>query len=316
MRILIADDEPISRKVLEKTLVNWGHEVVAACDGTDAWQVLQTDVAPKLAIIDWMMPGMEGAEICRRIRAKGNDPYTYVLMLTSKREQIDVVAGLQSGADDYLCKPFDPQELKVRVNTGSRILQLMDELVTARDQLHTMATHDLLTGILNRAGIIARLEREMDRSRRDGTALSLVLLDIDHFKSINDRYGHRRGDEALRAVAQEMRRSVRTYDSVGRYGGEEFLLVLPGCNEFNAAGHAERFRATLEQIRLAPPHEDVRISASFGVVAIRNEAFAGPEAWIEAADTALYQAKRLGRNRVEIGKLAGQCEHHSAMSTS
>jgi len=166
-------------------------------------------------------------------------------------------------------------------------------------------------GVLNSATISAIV----GRSRRDGTELSLVLLDIDHFKSINDRYGHRRGDEALRAVAQEMRRSVRSYDSVGRYGGEEFLLVLPGCNEFNAAGHAERFRAALEQVRLAPPHEDLRISASFGVVAIRNEAFAGPEAWIEAADTALYQAKRLGRNRVVIGTLREQLLRRAASPT-
>jgi diguanylate cyclase (GGDEF)-like protein len=305
MKILIAEDEPVARRLLEGTLRRWGYEVVSTSCGREAAALLQAFDPPRLAVLDWMMPDLEGVDLCRQIRARGDDAYTYVILLTSKTAKSDVVAGLEAGADDYLAKPFEPQELRVRLDTGRRILELMRQLVDARERIRDLALCDGLTGLRNRGGILDLLEKEFERAKRQGSPIGLIMMDIDHFKSINDTYGHRTGDEALRTVGKTILGGIRPYDCAGRYGGEEFLIVLPGCNELNAAGHAERVRLSVEQAAIQSARGVLGITASFGVTSIDPADDRSIERWIEAADEALYQAKREGRNQVRLAALRG-----------
>jgi two-component system, cell cycle response regulator len=302
MRILIADDSIVSRHLLDATLRKWGYEVVMACDGNEAWRLLQSDDAPNIAILDWVMPGMTGPEVCRRVRAhakgKDKDIYTYILLLTSKSQREDLIEGMESGADDYLTKPFDQHELKVRLRPGTRIIELQQELIRAREELREQATKDFLTRIWNRSSILDILDREMERGRRDRQPLGLVLADLDHFKTINDNYGHFAGDAVLREFVRRMAGSMRPYDSIGRYGGEEFLIVLPGCDEASARKQAERMRAALAGEPMAFNEESRVVTSSFGATASMPGFDVSAETLIRLADDALYRAKRQGRNRV------------------
>src|SRR5580704_1060368 len=221
MKILIADDEAVSRHLLEKTLTRAGYEVIAVENGVLAAEQLCRPDGPRLALLDWVMPELLGPDVCRHVRQRRDQPYVYMVLLTSKESKQDVVAGLESGADDYLIKPFDPDELKARLRTGLRILQLEDKLVEAREGLRFKATHDPLTGLFNRGVIVDLLGRELGRSHREGSSAVVLLADVDHFKSINDTRGHVVGDAVLKEVACRILRSVRSYDYVGRYGGEE-----------------------------------------------------------------------------------------------
>ncbi|HUY90623.1 MAG TPA: diguanylate cyclase [Pirellulales bacterium] len=303
MKVLVADDEAISRRMLESLLGRWGYDVIAAKDGTEALKILMSPDSPKMAVLDWVMPGVDGPQLCREIRRTRAEPYTYVLLCTGKRTQQDIVAGLEAGADDYLTKPFDPAELKVRLRTGQRILYLQDQLISAREALRDEATHDPLTGLWNRAAVLNILSQELGRSQRQGARLSVLLIDLDHFKRINDAYGHQIGDQVLRQVAQAMRESVRRYDSIGRYGGEEFLVVLPDCDESSAVSRAERLRLAVASMTIETPAGRIRATASFGVAAFDKETCPKSFDLIQAADEALYRAKRNGRNRVELGSL-------------
>jgi diguanylate cyclase (GGDEF)-like protein len=300
MKVLIADDEPVSRRFLESSLRRWGYDVVVASDGLEAMRHLEQPDAPNLLVLDWLMPGLDGAEVCREIRRRKTERYTYVLLLTSKQAKGDVVQGLESGADDYVSKPFDPQELKVRLRTGERILDLLAQLVAAREAIRDMALHDSLTGLWNRAGILDILENEVARGSRQGTPVGVVLADLDRFKSVNDVYGHLIGDEALRTAARVFGATVRPYDSVGRFGGEEFLMILPGCDAVNSVSHAERLRAALPQVSVKTSSGELRMTASFGVTVAEHDTSVDAKSLLEAADTALYCAKRNGRNRVEL----------------
>jgi len=298
MRLLIADDSGVSRHLLEVTLTNWGYDVVVACDGQQAWQILQKDDAPSLVILDWMMPGLTGPELCRMVRKKGKEPYTYILLLTAKSLKQDVVEGMDSGADDYLIKPFDQHELKVRLRAGTRIVDLQAQLMATREELRIQATRDYLTTLWNRSSILGILERELARSAREGTACSVVLVDLDHFKLINDQYGHFAGDLALQEAARRMQNSVRPYDAVGRYGGEEFLIVLPGCDEESTKGQAERMRQALHKVPLDLPQDSISFTASFGCSTFSGHGPVHAGALIRTADEALYKAKGSGRNCV------------------
>lgn len=290
MRILIAEDEAVQRCLLEQLLKNWGHEVVTAKDGTEAWSTLQGENPPNTVILDWMMPGMDGIALCQALRARIDRPYSYVLLLTSKDQKDDLVSAMEAGADDYLKKPFDTSELKARLLAGKRILDLQDQLVSA-------STHDALTGILNRGAIIDSLRRELARVQRQGTQLGLILVDIDHFKSVNDSLGHLAGDAVLRATARTIHLAVRDYDSVGRYGGEEFLVVLPGCDTENAKARAEQIRLTVSGTNVTPSLPRL-VTVSMGVCATCEAV--DPDRLLQAADEALYRAKRAGRNRVVV----------------
>jgi two-component system, cell cycle response regulator len=301
MRVLIAEDDPISRRVLESFLVKWGYEVIVALDGQEAWNLLQDENAPTMAILDWMMPGLDGVEVCQRVRTRTSQPYMYLLLLTAKGSKQDIVEALEAGADDYLTKPFDAAELKARLRAGIRVLDLQQQLISARESLRIQATHDPLTGLSNRGEIFAVFERELERARREKTSLGVVMTDIDHFKRINDTYGHFAGDAVLREVASRLLHAVRPYDSVGRYGGEEFLIIVPGCDLDLAVKQAERLR---DSVATEPVALDNRVSIpvtlSLGVAAT-PDLTGDSHDLVQVADAALYRAKKNGRNRTEWG---------------
>jgi two-component system, cell cycle response regulator len=303
VKVLIAEDDVVSRRFLEAMLTRWGYEVVVTRNGDEAWELLQRTDAPPLAILDWMMPGMDGVEVCRKVRQRGQEPYIYLLLLTTKGRKENIIEGLDAGADDYLTKPFDPHELQVRLRTGKRIMTLQAELIEAREALRVQAMHDPLTGIWNRRAILDVLGNELARSRREGLSLAVAIADIDHFKRINDTYGHLVGDTALCEAASRMRAQLRPYDAIGRYGGEEFLIVLPGCTSQDAFKLAERLRIGVSQEPVSIPGGTIEVMCSLGVAASDMIVVLEPTALIQAADSALYRAKAGGRNRVELATI-------------
>ncbi len=300
MKILIADDSIVSRHLLEATLRKWGYDVVVACDGTEALDILQQEHAPSLAILDWMMPGLTGPEVCREIRQRGPEPYIYILLLTSRSQKEDLIEGMEAGADDYITKPFDQHELQVRLRAGTRLVDLQAQLLSAREALREQATKDSLTRLWNRSSIFDILCRELSRAERESKPVSVLMVDLDHFKSVNDNHGHFAGDAVLCETARLMQNSIRSYDSIGRYGGEEFLILLPGCDEDASYRHAERLRKRLEEVRMPLNGTSLCITASFGATTALPGQSWTPEALIKKADDALYLAKRMGRNRAEF----------------
>jgi len=299
-RILVADDDAINRRLLQKFLSMWGYDVVLANDGSEAWNILQQADAPQLAILDWMMPGMDGLEICREARKRSDQSYTYILLLTASLQKTDIVTGLDAGADDYLTKPFDSKELRARLRTGRRIIDLQEQLRAAYDKVQFQASHDALTGMKNRAAILQTLETELARAKRQGTTIGILLVDLDHFKRVNDTCGHLAGDAVLRETAKRMRSSVRPYDSIGRYGGEEFLIVMPGCDIDSAMNRAECLRAAVAGKPIETPEAMIHVTLSIGVTVGGGNKESEAEWLLRAADTALYKAKHGGRNRVEM----------------
>lgn len=298
MKILIADDSIVSRHLLDATLRSWGYDVIVATDGIEAWNELQKDGCPSLAILDWVMPGLTGPEVCHLVRKRAREQYTYILLLTSKSLKEDLIEGMEAGADDYVTKPFDRHELKVRLRSGIRIIDLQSQLLAAREALREQATKDSLTRIWNRSSILEILERELARSEREERPLGLLLADLDKFKSVNDNYGHCAGDAVLREAVRRMQSSIRPYDAIGRYGGEEFLIVLPGCDEACTFGQAERLRRELSQDELRIGETPLRLTASFGATSAIPGIRTPGELLIRTADEALYRAKREGRDRV------------------
>ena len=291
MKILVADDELATQRVLESLLVKHGYEVVITRDGPETMQVLERDDAPSIAILDWLMPGADGVEICRRVREWANERYVYIIMLTAKTAKEDFVVGLDAGMDDYLAKPFHPEELLARVRVGERILALQTDL-------RVQATRDHLTGLFNRGTVLEIAQRELAQSERRGDAAALILADLDHFKHVNDTHGHQIGDAVLCEAARRLSARVRVYDVLGRYGGEEFLILLPGCNLGRAREIAERLRTSIAGMPVETPAGPVSITMSFGVaVANRGDSVSWDD-FVRAADQALYRAKHAGRNRV------------------
>ena len=309
MKILVAEDDPVSRRLLEVTLSKWGYEVVTCADGQAAWDALKAPDAPQLVILDWMMPLLDGLQVCRNVRNPAErpaEPYVYIILLTAKSQKTDMVTGLEAGADDYLTKPFDAQELRMRLRAGRRILDLLDELVRAREIMREQARKDSLTQLCTRATVLELLKHELDRSQRNSTdrdaPVSVVLADLDHFKHINDTYGHLAGDAVLREAARRMQDAIRPYDSIGRYGGEEFLLVLSNCDTIGAAAIAERLIQAVRKDTIVLAEATVSVTLSVGVAT--SGVIQDPEALVGAADAALYRAKRSGRNRVEVATAA------------
>ncbi len=299
--VLIAEDDPIFRRILESWFKKWDYRVTAVENGLDAWEVLQREDAPQLAILDWMMPGMDGIELCRRIRSRDQGTYRYVLLLTAKDGKQDVVAGLEAGADDYLTKPFDVDELRARVRAGKRILDLQAALIRAHEDLRFSAAHDPLTALWNRGAILDLLKREVQRRQRTEDPLSVIMADIDYFKKINDTYGHLVGDTVLQEVTRRLAAGVRTYDAVGRYGGEEFLIVLPGCSAPDLVASAERLRHSVADFPIKTSAGQLPVTLSLGLSSAEqgeNEAL-DCETFLRTADEALYTGKARGRNRVE-----------------
>ena len=297
-KILVADDNPVFRDMLDKLLREWGYEVILVPDGQQAWDLLRQEDGPRLALLDWMMPGMEGAEVCRRVRSSIRERYVYMMLLSVRADLQDVVTGMESGADDYIVKPFQVEELRARLRAG-RVLALQEKLVEAREALREQATRDGLTGLWNRRAIFDILQNELARSARSGEPLIVLMADLDGFKPVNDRFGHMAGDAVLRQVASRMRASVRRYDAVGRYGGEEFLMVLPGCELPSGLAHAERIRDAIAAEEFHAGGSDIRLTCSLGAACAMPPAVPDADDLVREADVALYRAKREGRNRVE-----------------
>jgi two-component system, cell cycle response regulator len=310
MKILVADDEAVSRRMVQALLEKWGYEVVTAEDGDAAWEQLKAPLAPRLALLDWMMPGQNGVDVCRVLRGQRPEPYTYIVLLTAKDAKESVVEGLESGADDYLTKPFHPQELKARIRVGLRVLDLEDNLVQAREAMRFKATHDTLTEIWNRGAILEALNREVWRARREGSSLGVLMGDLDHFKSVNDTYGHLAGDCVLREVARRMRTNTRPYDSLGRYGGEEFLILLPGCGGSETREKAERLRYAITRDPVDTPAGALKVTMSFGGVSTGDWPRDSANQILQMADLALYRAKTEGRNRAVMAGVAEHEETH------
>jgi two-component system, cell cycle response regulator len=311
-RILVAEDDPVSRRLLEVFLVKWGYEVVLATTGLEALQFLERMDAPRLALLDWMMPGMEGVQVCRKLREFKDRPYVYVLLLTARTQKEDLLHGLDSGADDYLTKPFDSQELRARLHVGQRILDLQDKLIAAGEELLFRATHDNLTGICNRGVIMDSIRRERSRQDRGGNSFAIVLADLDHFKYVNDTHGHLAGDAVLQEAARRMTNFIRPYDAVGRYGGEEFLIVVPSSDAMGALGLSERIRQGIEAKPVLAEGASISITASFGVAASTPGHLLDPQEMLRLADDALYRAKKNGRNRCELAAEQDLNTHRSS----
>ncbi len=293
MQVLIAEDDAIARMVLEDRLTQWGYKVIVAEDGVQAMGVLMEDNSPSLAVLDWMMPGVDGLEICRHIRKQTNKPYIYILLITAKRQKKDLVEAMEAGADDFISKPPDKNELRMRLRAGKRIITLQNEL---RHQ----TTHDFLTGIWNRFAVMTMLGKEMNRAKRNKNSLSVAIADIDKFKVINDRFGHQVGDAVICEVADRLSSSLRSYDAVCRYGGEEFLLLFPECNEESAVKIAEKVRLAICEKQIKTPKGLLSVTVSLGVTTARPDKQVGVDDIIRIADEALYKAKACGRNRVEV----------------
>jgi two-component system, cell cycle response regulator len=224
----------------------------------------------------------------------------YVLLLTARSEKRDLLRGLELGADDYLTKPFDSEELRARLMVGERILTLQDDLIAAREELRFRATHDVLTGLSNRGSVMDALRSELSRQVRESKPFGVILVDIDHFKNVNDTYGHLCGDEVLQAVARRMKECVRPYDTIGRYGGEEFLIIAPAAGARGTLALAERVRSILESKPVVTQAGDVRITASLGAAISTDARGTDPQSLLRLADRALYSAKDKGRNRLEF----------------
>ena len=297
MRILVAEDDPASHRLLKVSLRASGHEVLSAHDGAEALEILLSAAPPQLAILDWMMPELTGVAVCRKLREQSQVPYIYVVLVTANGSDECLSEGLHAGADDFLRKPYEHSELVARLHAGQRILHLQDGLIAAREQIRRDSTCDALTLLLNRGAIVAALEAEVVRASREGTSLSVVMADVDHFKNTNDRHGHDAGDAVLRGIAARVLKGLRPYDAAGRYGGEELLLILPGCDASTAFNVADRQRRDLAASPIGWAHGELSITASFGVATHRAGLSAAR--LITAADRAMYRAKHLGRNRTE-----------------
>jgi two-component system, cell cycle response regulator len=300
MKTLIVEDEPEFRLLLSVLLRQHSYDVIEAMDGQTAWDMLQKDTIP-LVLTDWVMPQMHGPELIRKIRAANFPHYTYIILLTARTAHQDLVDGLTSGADDYLVKPFDSDEMNARLQIAERILGLETKLRETLDQMKILALKDSLTGILNRRAIIEAAEIELERAHRQNTSLSLLMVDLDHFKSINDHFGHAAGDRALKLVVEEILNKLRPYDQVGRWGGEEFLIVLPNTESEEAFQIADRLRVYIAESEMdLEVGEMQKLTMTLGVTSTSLGNNLNLDLLVKQADVALYLAKNNGRNRVVV----------------
>jgi len=300
MKLLIAEDDITTRTMLTVVTKSWGYEPVAVEDGETAWQVLQADDPPRLLLLDWMMPELDGLALCQRIREKESQDPPFIVLLTARDDTSDIVRGLDAGANEYISKPIGNAELRARLQVGQRMLDLQAELNQTREALAYQAYHDSLTGLLNRRAVMEGLEEECARIKREFSIVCIAMCDIDHFKKINDTYGHPTGDAVLQQVAGRITHALRPYDKVGRYGGEEFLIVLPMESE-QVEVPLDRLRRAISDVPFVHGEISVQVTMSGGATIHSSTSdHRDSESLIAAADSALYQAKKSGRNRFVI----------------
>jgi diguanylate cyclase (GGDEF)-like protein len=297
MKILVAEDDRVSLRILEKNIRDWGYDIVVAANGDQALRKIG-DENVRLAILDWMMPGINGLEICKHIRQNNGSNYIYIILLTSRDRSQDILEGLESGADDYMTKPVNFLELRARLKTGRRIVELEDKLLESNRKLKDLASRDSLTSLWNRANIMRFLEENLERGKREKQPVSTIMVDIDDFKRTNDTCGHLAGDIVLIQVAKQMERCLRKYDKIGRYGGDEMLVVLPGCGLKEAGGIAERLRLAVAGEKVRIPAGELEISVTLGCSSSADLSRPTPEALVQASDAALYRGKKQGKNCV------------------
>ena len=299
--VLVAEDHPATRRLLEKILTKAGYAVTGARNGREALEQFQSTFYP-IVLVDWIMPEMDGLKLCESLRTCSNPGYVYIIFLTARDSKDDVVQALETGADDYVTKPFNQNELLARIRTGMRVLALERSLKTAYEEIKTLSLIDPLTGVYNRGYLNDHLIQEIKRSLRYGHPFHIVLCDIDHFKQVNDRYGHQAGDEVLKIFAKGVKDSIRQkIDWVARYGGEEFVMVLPETDAPGAFAVAERLRKTVAQKRYRIQGNMIRITASWGISGFGPDPSCGSitaDTLLNEADRCLLTAKREGRHRV------------------
>lgn len=303
MKLLIAEDSLTLRIMLKAIVSQWGFDPVLAEDGQQAWDILKGPEPPRLVLLDWEMPNVDGLEVCRRVRAIESDDPPYIVLLTGRTDTTDIVIGLEAGANDYIGKPFKNAELEARLHVGQRMLDLQGQLNAAKAAMAFQASHDALTGLINRRAVMEAIERETERTKRNVQPLYLGMCDIDHFKNINDTYGHLAGDAILQEVARRFNATLRPYDLVGRYGGEEFLILL-NSDEIHVKDLFERVRKAIGDEPFVYEQETLQVTASFGVTQFSppKDERSGTEL-IAAADAALYEAKNSGRNKIVFSQV-------------
>jgi two-component system, cell cycle response regulator len=297
MRVLIAEGDGVSRKILEASVRRWGHDAIPVDDGFKAWEALCGEDPPRAAVIDSMTPGMDGVEICRRLRARENQPFTFVLVLTADDHPDDIVAALNAGADDYLTKPYHPKELQSRLGAGIRLVNLTMQLEEANQKLYEAAHTDLLTRLPNRIAILERFKEEISSSRGSGTAFVLALGAIDRFKTFNDKFGYQTGDCVLKSVARRLASMKRRYDCVGRYDGAAFLLVLSDVGKDHVYSVADRFRQCVADQPVDDDGQLLDVTMSLGALWVPPSIDTDVDLLLSEADQLLYRAKTEGRNR-------------------
>lgn len=309
MRILIAEDDTVSRTILRRSVEKFGHECLVAEDGEKAWELLQSTPEVDVIISDWMMPGVDGLELCRRVRAANNGRYTFFVFLTALGDKEHLLEGMRAGADDYLSKPLDREQLQMRLIAASRVSSLHRQLNEQKAELQQLnrelfaaARRDPLTSLGNRLQLREDLETLSAQARRYGRGFCAMLCDVDSFKAYNDTYGHFAGDEVLERVANVISENLRADDTAYRYGGEEFLIILPEQDLESASVAAERLRGGVEE--LAIPHESRTppgaLTVSVGLAALMPGEKKTVEDLLKEADAALYRAKEGGKNGVEL----------------
>lgn len=306
MRVLVADDDATSRLIVQMTLRHLGHECTTVTDGQQAWESILAD-QPDVVISDWMMPGLTGLQLCRKVRAREGGKYTYFIMVTSRGAPRETLEGMTAGADDYLVKPLDPDDLQARLVAATRVTSLHEQLVEHRSELEglnreltAIARRDPLTQLSNRRALDEDLELLEARVARYGHRYCMALLDVDHFKSYNDTYGHQAGDQILQTVAAQLKAEARGGDAVYRYGGEEFLCIFPEQTLGTGTLAVQRMRLGVEGLAIphrGDPNGVLTVSAGMAVLDPLNPK--SVREVLEGADQALYRAKQRGRNRVE-----------------
>ncbi len=282
MKILIAEDDPISRRLLESQLIRWNYEVVITSDGKAALETLQSEDPPSIAILDWMMPEMDGVKVCQEIRKQEKEHYTYVLLLTARGRKEDLIEGLEAGADDYVIKPFNAHELDMRIKAGKRIIEL-------EKKLRILTIKDDLTNLYNRRGLIELSKQQMKIAKRQKIPVSLLFADIDNFKKINDTFGHKEGDSILIETARILNETYRETDIITRIGGDEFAVLLIGASEKDVDVIKNRLQENIDESN--KKNNKHKLSLSIGIATSHPELINDIEHLLTQADKLMYEQK-------------------------